>query len=128
MNEDWDWIQLPDVFKPRPGLFIAQVIGDSMNRRIPNGAWCLFSANPVGTREGKVVVVEHRRIDDPDTGSHVTVKIYHSEKIPAEDGEWRHSRIVLKPDSTDRSYRPIVLDPSEFENLRVLAELVAVLA
>jgi len=28
--------------KPAPGLFVAQVVGESMNRRIPNGAYCVF--------------------------------------------------------------------------------------
>ena len=54
------WVALPDWIRPQPGLFVAQVIGESMNRRIPNGAWCLFRGNPSGTRQGKVVVVQHR--------------------------------------------------------------------
>lgn len=63
-----DWVALPDWVRPQPGLFVAQVAGESMNRRIPNGSWCLFRANPAGTREGKVVVVQHRSIADPETG------------------------------------------------------------
>jgi uncharacterized protein len=128
VQADWEWVQLPDTFKVRSGLFVAQVVGESMNRRIPNGAWCLFSATPVGSREGKVVVVQHRDIEDPDTRARVTVKIYHSEKVSSMDGEWRHSRIELRPDSTLDTYRPLVLDPREAENLRVIGELVAVLA
>jgi len=49
---------LPDRIRPHPGLFAPQVVGESMNRRIPNGAWRLFRTNPVGTREGKVIVVQ----------------------------------------------------------------------
>ncbi len=63
-----DWVALPDWVRPQPGLLVAQVLGESMNRRIPNGAWCLFRANPTGTRRGKVVVVQHRSIADPETG------------------------------------------------------------
>ena len=122
-----EWVQLPETFKIGPGCFVAQVVGESMNRRIPNGSWCLFRANPVGSRNNKVVVVEHRKVSDPDTGSRVTVKIYQSEKISSADGEWRHSRIVLKPDSTEKRYLPIVLDPSEGEDLKVIAELVEIL-
>jgi hypothetical protein len=55
------------------------------------------------------------------------VKIYHSEKVSIGDGEWRHSRIVLKPDSTDRRYQPIILEPGEAENLKVIAEFIDVL-
>ena len=57
----------------------------------------------------------------------LTVKIYQSEKIAADEGEWRHGRIVLKPDSTDARYRPIILDPEDADNLQVVAELVDVL-
>ncbi|MGE0797462.1 MAG: DNA/RNA helicase domain-containing protein [Lautropia sp.] len=123
-----DWVSLPDWVRPQPGLFVAQVVGESMNRRIPNGAWCLFRANPTGTRQGKVVVVQHRSIEDPDTGGSYTVKVYASEKVASEDGEWRHERIVLSPDSTIAGYRAITLDPEEGDgSFRVVAEWLAVL-
>ena len=128
LGEETEWVQLPDMFNMGPGVFVAQVVGESMNRRIPNGAWCLFRANPMGSRQGKVVVAEHRHISDVDTGSRVTVKIYQSDKVESnEEGGWRHSRIVLKPDSTDERYQPIVLEPGEADSLKVVAELIAVL-
>ncbi len=87
LEEDAEnWIALPDWVRPQPGLFVAQVVGESMNRRIRNGAWCLFRATPGGTREDKVVLVQHRSIADPDAGARHTVKVYASEKMPAEDG------------------------------------------
>jgi len=127
LENDIDWVQLPDTFKIGPGIFVAQVVGESMNRRIPNGAWCIFRKDVAGGRGGRVVVVQHREIFDTDTGLSVTVKVYQSEKTPADEGEWRHSRIVLKPDSTDPHYLPIVLEPKVAEDLKVIAELVAVL-
>lgn len=78
---DVQWAELPDAFRPRPGLFVAQVVGESMNRRIPNGAWCLFSRSTGGTRQGKVVLAQHREISDTDTGAHFTVKVYESEGV-----------------------------------------------
>ena len=125
--ESIEWVELPDAFRPQRGMFVARVVGESMNRRIPNGAWCLFRANPVGSRQGKVVVVQHREISDVDTGGHVTVKVYESKKVSDEEGEWRHSAIVLKPDSTLSQYKPIVLKPDQAEQLIVVAELIAVL-
>lgn len=121
------WIQLPDEFKMGHGIFVAQVVGESMNRRVPNGAWCVFRANPTGTRNGKVVVVEHRDISDPDTGSRLTIKVYESEKVEADEGGWRHQRIILKPDSTDSRYQPIILLPEQADSLEVRAELIAIL-
>lgn len=123
------WVALPDWISPQPGLFVAQVVGESMNRRIPNGAWCLFRANPAGTREGKVVVVQHRSIDDPETDGRYTVKIYSSKKVPTEDGGWQHSQITLSPDSNQPGYQPIVIErPDEDENFCVVAEMLMVLA
>ena len=123
------WVALPDWVRHQPGLFVAQVVGDSMNRRIPNGAWCLFRANPAGTRQGKVVVAQHRSIEDPDTGGRYTVKIYMSEKIPADDEGWRHERVMLHPDSDKPGFEPIEIDVREGEDgLRIVAELLMVLA
>src|SRR5258708_16323846 len=125
--EEVIWVALPESFRITKGLFVAQVLGESMNRRIPNGAWCLFKTDPVGSREGKIVIAEHRAISDADTGTHVTVKRYHSEKIASEDGDWRHSRIVLLPDSNEPRYRPIELTPAQAEELQIFAEHIAVL-
>ena len=124
-----EWVALPDWVRPQPGLFVAQVVGESMNRRIPNGAWCLFRANPGGTRQGKVVVAQHRSIDDPETGGRYTVKVYSSEKVPSDDGEWRHRRITLRPDSDQPGFKPIVIELDEDdEGLEVVAEMLLVLA
>jgi uncharacterized protein len=123
--EAFDWIPPPDFIVPRPGMFIAQVMGESMNRRIPNGAWCLFAPPPGGSREGKIVLVQHRDIHDPDTGASFTVKRYHSEKVAGHDGDWRHTRIVLKPDSTRPGYAPIVLEADAASELTVVGEYVA---
>jgi DUF2075 family protein len=123
-----DWVALPDWVRPQPGLFVAQVVGESMNRRIPNGAWCLFRANPAGTRQGKVVVVQHRSIADSETGGRYTVKLYSSEKVPAEDGGWRHVRITLRPDSDRPGFKPIEISVREGEEgISVVAEMLTVL-
>lgn len=124
-----EWVALPDWVRPQPGLFVAQVVGESMNRRIPNGSWCLFRANPAGTRQGKVVVVQHRSIADPETGGRYTVKLYTSEKVPAGEGGWRHERITLRPDSDRREFEPIEISVGEGEDsFVVVAEMLTVLA
>lgn len=126
-DSDVTWVGVPDGVKPRSGLFIAQVIGESMNRRIPNGSWCLFQANPKGTRQGKVVVAQHRSVDDPDTGGAYTVKLYNSKKAHAPDGSWRHTMVTLTPQSNDPVFKPIVLTGKDAEAVQIVAELMAVL-
>jgi len=74
-DQDHDeWAIIPSRFRPREGMFVAQIVGESMNRLYSNGSWCLFKVNPQGTRNGKVVVAQHRSIEDPDTGGAYTVK------------------------------------------------------
>ena len=121
-----DWVELPDSFKPQQGHFVTRVGGDSMNKRIPNGSWCLFKSNPGGSRNGKVVIVQHQDIQDQDTGASFTIKIYTSEKN-VNDGGWSHNRIVLRPDSYDSSYEDLVFDNESAEELRVIGEFIAVI-
>ena len=63
------------------GVFVAQVVGGSMEPAIPDGAWCLFRAPVAGTRQGKTVLVQLRDATDPETGQRYTVKRYKSEKV-----------------------------------------------
>jgi hypothetical protein len=95
-----------------------------MNRRIPNGSWCLFRINPGGSRQGKVVLVRHRDIVDTEIGGNYTVKVYESRKEILPDGTWHHTSIILKPDTTVSGYEPIILSEEQGINLKV-AELVA---
>ncbi|MCB2216990.1 MAG: DUF2075 domain-containing protein [Desulfobulbaceae bacterium] len=122
-----EWVELPDVFRPQKGLFVVQVVGESMNRRIPNGAWCLFRIASAGSRNGKIVLASHREIADTESSGHYTVKIYESTKENLADGTWRHKTIVLRPDSFLPEYEPIVLKEHQAEELMIVGELVAVL-
>lgn len=122
--DEFQWVELPEHINVSEGMFVIRVRGESMNRRIPNGSWCLFKAQPGGSRNGKTVLVQHRDIDDPDHGGTYTVKVYHSEKA-IEDGEQVNTRILLKPDTTAFGYSSIVLE-NDGEDLVVLGEFLGV--
>ena len=124
--ESPEWVELPNGFQSSPDLFVARVVGDSMNRRVPNGSLCLFKANPSETNQNKIVLVQHADIADPELGGRFTLKVYGSEMISSRDGG-RSKRIVLSPDSTDPSFKPIVLDGASEAGCQILAELVAVI-
>ena len=124
--DDCQWVELPEPFVAKDGYFVARVVGESMNKRIPNGSWCLFKADLGGSRQGKVVLVQHRDIQDHENGGQFTVKVYESEKRVV-DGTWEHNRIVLKPDTTAAGFAPIVLEADQAVDLLVCGELVAVL-
>ncbi len=124
--EELGWTELHGR-KLAEGMFVTRVVGESMNRRIPNGAYCLFRHPVTGTRQGKVVLVQHLDIADPELGGHYTVKIWESEKEQSEDGEWRHTAIRLRPDSSDSRFQPIVLHKKDESELDVIAEFLGVI-
>ena len=125
--EKYDWVKLPDHIRVREGHFVAQVVGESMNRRIPNGSWCLFKSHVGGSRDGKIVLVQHRDIHDPDIGGTYTVKQYKSEKRLDAEGVAEQVEIRLKPLTNAFGYSDIVLTRDDASSLRVLGEFLAVL-
>ncbi len=117
--EDAEWIPVPLGYKPSLDLFACRVVGESMNRVIPNGSLCLFRKYVGGSRNGKLVLVESTELQDPDTGSRYTIKEYQSRKTYGEEG-WQHESIILKPLSIDPRYKEIVLDGDDSFALKVI--------
>lgn len=124
--EELSWIPLPPRVTPNEDLFACRVTGESMNQVIPNGSICLFRKNPVGTRGGKILLVQLSNFSDPDTGAAFTVKEYWSKKVVKEEG-YSHREIILKPRSESKDYENIVVTPRLAENMRVIAEFEMVL-
>jgi SOS-response transcriptional repressor LexA len=106
--------------------FACKIIGESMNRVIPNGSICLFKTYNGGSRNGKIVLVENMDIQDPDFNSAFTIKTYSSEKIANADS-WAHTSIVLRPNSYDSKYKNIVIQEEQAQNMRVVGEFVRIL-
>lgn len=92
-----------------------------MNRRPPNGDWCLWRANLAGSCNGKVVLAELRDIADPEHGGSYTVNVYESEKSQGEGGGWEHEVVRLKPDSDRGGFEAMEVRGGE---MRVVAERV----
>lgn len=44
VEDDFEWVEVNGEHKPRPGMFVAQVVGRSMEPGIQDGAYCLFAA------------------------------------------------------------------------------------
>ncbi len=102
-------------------MFVARVAGRSMEPRIPDGSLCVFRSGVAGSRQGKLVLVEHL---GGGANDRYTVKRYHSEKTQAPDGSWLHERISLEPLNPD--FEAWDLNPEE-DRFRVIAEFVRVL-
>jgi type I restriction enzyme, R subunit len=112
------WVAPAGRAAPAPGLFVAQVVGESMNKRIPNGAFCIWRTPVEGSRTGRVVLVESRHIDDPETGGSYTVKLF--ERVAPD-------AVRLVPDSDAPGFEPIDLTVADADEIRIVAELVEVL-
>lgn len=123
-DDGFEWAAVETRRRLRSGMFVAQVVGRSMEPAIPDGSWCLFAAPVEGTRQGKTVLVELRDATDPESGERYTVKRYESEKA-AKGDSWRHDRITLKP--VNPEFEPIVLTAADEGEFTVVAELVEVL-
>jgi hypothetical protein len=124
MPEVIGWKRLDGIFKLNEDMFIAKVVGKSMEPTIKDGSWCLFRPDQGGSRNGKIVLVESRRISDPETNASYTIKRYFSEKAVTED-TFRHIKIILRPDNKD--FRDIVLEEVQEGDFHVVAEFIAVL-
>jgi SOS-response transcriptional repressor LexA len=121
-TEEQEWVEVPGRTL-REGMFVAQVVGRSMEPSIQDGSYCLFVAPVAGSRQGKVVLAELRDGLDPETGERYSVKRYTSAKVETEDG-WRHVEVTLEP--VNREFAPIVLSADEEAEVHVVAEFVAV--
>ena len=123
-ESDWEWVEVETARPLRRGMFVARVVGRSMEPAVPDGAWCLFASPVTGTRAGRVVLVRLDDALDPDTGQRFTVKRYRSEKTADEEG-WRHMRITLSPDNPE--FSPIEFEAEDEGSVAVVAELVEVI-
>lgn len=126
-SKEFTSIQVPERYAG-DGYFAAKVVGESMNRRIPNGSICVFKHPVTGSRNGKILLVEYYNKQDPDMHSHFTIKTYSSTKSVDSEG-WKHEAILLKPYSLDDSYEDIVITQEDLEenNFNVVGEFVKVL-
>jgi transcriptional regulator with XRE-family HTH domain len=117
--EPLGWVATPRArTKPAPSHFVARVIGESMNLRIPAGAYCLFRAPPAPPLDGKIVVAQLRGSSDPEHGGEYTIKSYREIR--------RGSRVTsaeLRPLSRSKKFPAIPVTP----DVSVIAELVELL-
>jgi len=119
------WMKVDIGRKLNKEMFIAKVVGRSMEPLIPDNTYCVFRADVGGSRQGKIVLAQHHDIRDIDTASRYTVKRYISKKKFNEDGTWRHEKITLEP--LNKEYEPIVLSKDLEGELKIIAEFVSAL-
>ena len=119
-SEPEDWVPAPVGIRLGPDLFVAHVVGRSMEPRIPDGSLNLFRFHPVGSRQNKILLIQ--RFGVVDETARYTVKKYTSRKVSEGEDQWRHERIRLEP--LNPEFEPWDVDPEDFavvaEWLRVI--------
>ncbi|MES1261861.1 MAG: S24 family peptidase [Acidobacteriota bacterium] len=120
--EEEAWLRARETLRLAPGMFVARVVGKSMEPLIPDDSLCVFRGNVTGSRKGRFLLVE--KFGESDFASRYTVKRYTSEitRRAGEDEAWEHTRIRLEP--VNKAFEAFDLGPDEF---RVIAEFVEVL-
>ena len=121
--EPQGWMKVNDEKLTR-NMFILKAVGKSMEPKIPEGSYCIFRTPVVGSRNNKIVLVQHDSISDPDIGKRHTVKKYTSKKKVNADESWEHEEIKLLP--LNPAYQPIIIPNSEEGEFMVVAEFVRV--
>ncbi len=116
------WIRVGKGRKLKPGMFVARISGHSMEPLIPDGALAIFRKYQGGSRNGRIVLAQHRGISDPETGGSYTVKKYQSEKVFDEEGEWRHVKIQLLP--INSKFKAIEIEAKDENDFKVVAEFI----
>ena len=118
---DCEWVELPAPLKASREFFVCKVVGESMNKRIPNGSWCLFKKVREGKPNGKIVIAQKQDRQDQDFVSGLTIKEYQSEE------NCTHETILLKPLSNDPKYKTIILEFDPLNPLSIIGEFVRIL-
>src|SRR5271163_4801368 len=53
------WIEAPEDLRLSTDMFVAEIVGHSMEPRIPDGSLCVFRQGVAGSRQGRLVLVEN---------------------------------------------------------------------
>lgn len=113
------WLRAPEGLRLQEGMFVAHVVGRSMEPLIPDGSLCIFRAGVAGSRSNRYLLIE--KFDETDFAARYTVKKYARQGGLAESAD-REGPIRLEP--LNREFEPFDLTRDEF---RVIAEFVQVL-
>lgn len=119
------WMKVEGLGRLNRNMFIVRAVGHSMEPRIHDGDYCVFQANPLGSRQGKIVLVQHLNYYDADYSGSYSIKKYSSTKAFDSQGYWEHESIELLP--LNKDFHPIIISEEESEEFRIVGELVKVL-
>lgn len=125
-----DWVEAPaGLRRMSEDMFVARVVGRSMEPLIPAGSLCVFRGGTAvtGSRQGKRVLVAN--FGEPGE-QRFTVKRYESVKRQVDETRTEHLRVILHPLNPEFESWELDYEPGDLESsgrIRVIAEFVQVL-
>jgi SOS-response transcriptional repressor LexA len=117
--EQESWVRAPENLRLTAGMFVAYVVGRSMEPMIPDGSACVFRAPVTGSRGNRYLLIE--KFDENDFAFRYTVKKY-ARKGARDESADREQAIPLEP--MNKEFDAFELTSDRF---RVVAEFVQVL-
>jgi len=118
------WVKVEGLGRLTRNMFVVRASGRSMEPTIHDGDLCVFNLNPVGSRQGKILLVQHHSVYDVDNAGAYSIKRYTSKKKYDEFGNWEHEKIVLVP--LNKDYADIEIDGNEESEFRVIGEFMGI--
>lgn len=122
--EELGWMHVEGMGRLNKDMFVVQAVGQSMEPHIHNGDYCVFKKYSGGSRQGKIVLAQHRGYFDEDNAGAYSIKEYSSEKSYNDDGSWQHESITLRP--FNPAYEPIRINEEDAESFAIIGEYVGV--
>jgi uncharacterized protein len=92
----------------------------TMEPRMRDSSSCLFTSPVIGSRQGRILLVQHCDIKIPALDGVIRSIRYRSEKVADDVSGWRRFRIEREP--RDPDYEPIRPDPRSEDDVLVLVE------
>ncbi|MCR9226172.1 MAG: DUF2075 domain-containing protein [Flavobacteriaceae bacterium] len=114
-KSDEKWIEMPRDLEPHNDVFATRVIGESMNKVLSNGTYCLFKKYVGGSINGQIVLI--KKTNTGDKSPIYSIKEYEG-KGYGEDQNNGYQTIVLKSLSTAPEYSNVVeeeVEPCSFK-------------
>ena len=124
-NPENGWVKVSGLGRLNRNMFVVKASGQSMEPMIHDGDLCVFRSNPAGSRQGKILLVQHRSYFDADNAGAYSIKKYSSVKKYDELGNWEHEKVVLIP--LNNLYSKIEIDGNDENEFQVIGELLKVL-
>lgn len=115
-----EWVEINTSRSLKKGMFVAKVVGHSMEPLIPDGAHCLFQFKAPQFRNDMIAVFQLHDSEDVESGGHYTVKRLRVYRQNTDEGVVRKAKLIPE----NPAFKPIPVDE---DNVKFIAEFLEVL-